>query len=1298
MRITRNTTSATRRIPALIVLGILMTLAAALSLIGAVPTAAPAAVSAAVPAQATVDYDSDNDNLIEISGHAQLHAVNYDLDGNGAPTSGGATAYSTAFPNAASNMGCASTCIGYELTADIDLDTDGDGNIGSDTDDAYNNAGAGWDPIGDFNNRYTGVFHGNGFTITNLYINRATVSYQGLFSLIGIGARVEALNITAANVTGNNYVGVLASYNIGEVIAVHTAGSVTANSGSYAGGIVANQTAAGSIHSSHSSASVTGQANVGGLVGYASAGTSADIINSYSTGVVTRSSGTATTIGGLIGAVATGFAASASYYDSTTSGCVSGGTAGCTTSAGGMGVSARTTAQLQAPVGYTGIYAAYNANIDGITGADDPWYFGTTSQYPVLKYGKTDYDIDNDRYIEVSNLAQLDAIRHDRTGDGNPASGGAAAYNAAFPLRFAGAGGRMGCPNSGCTGYELTQSLDFDENGDGQITSADSTYWNGGAGWQPIASDTPTGQASRYQGDFNGNGFTINNMFINRAGDDIGLFGGIHSTTRIESLGVTNANITGQHFIGILVGASYGAIVACYTTGSVTSTIASNNINDTGGMVGLLRNAGASIHSSYSTASVSATDYAGGLVGRAIDSAITNSYSTGRVTRTSGTGPYIGGLIGYGSGNTITATYYDTDTSGCVTGGSAGCTTSSGGTPKTTAELQNPTGYTGIYSAWSANLDGVAGDDAPWDFGTTSDYPTLVYHIEVDYDLDNDGLIEVSNLHQLNAMRYDRNGNGVNEASGAYSVSASDWAIYSSAFPRRVAGMGCLHGCGGYELAADLDFDSDGDGDVDANDHGGAFWDGGAGWQSIGTIGSSSAWRTTFRGNGHIINNLFINRTTGDQGLFGATWGNGNIYSVGVTNADITATTYVGIITATNNGDIVGVYTTGKVTGTQFVGGIAGVNEDDIKSSYSTAQVTGLERVGGLVGQINQSGPRIFNSYSTGRVVRASGGNSALVGGLVGRLHGSATTGNTVNSYWDTSTSGCPATGNTAGADGCITSRGGTGKTTRELQTVTGFTGIYANWNTQPGNAWTFGNKMQYPMLTYAAFSTDPQGGQAMGMSDNGSIPVVGERVGVCLTPDDFPDRAIVDGETYYVGWVWERSADGADWTAAVPLNSMGMPSGDPPAYNDPPTYEYSPTTDDVGSYLRARMELSDGSTAYTRNLGGRVAAPTASGAADGGTIQFVRNHVAPLTGYEIVVSDPFPEGAVDMRVGWQRCPNNDSVYTDCVYIPDVWWIRYTPTAEDVGSYLRMYVYYETSGGAWTRRTTPLTSSVVARP
>ena len=1284
MKITRTTT--TRRIPALIALGILMTLAAALSLIGAVPSAAPAAVSAAVPAQASVDYDSDNDNLIEIAGHAQLNAIRYDLDGNGSPTSGaGATAYNTAFPNAASGMGCAATCIGYELTDDINLDTDGNGSWT--TADTYWNGGAGWNPIGGFSTseRYTAVLNGNGFAITNLFISLASDTEPvGLFMFVGLGARVESLRVTTVGtgVTGNNNVGILAGYNVGEIVAVSTTGSVTA-SGSYAGGLFGQQTANGTIHSSHSSASVTGQANVGGLVGFASAGTSASITNSYSTGAVTRSSGTATTIGGLVGAIQTGFTASASYFDSTTSGCASGGTAGCTTSAAGT---TQTTSALQTPVGYTGIYAAYNANLDGVTGADDPWYFGTTSQYPVLKYGKIDYDLDNDRYIEVSNLAQLDAIRHDFTGDGNPTN--AAAYNAAFPLRFTAAGGRMGCPSAGCTGYELTANLDFDENGDGQITSADSTYWNGGAGWAPIASDTPSVQASRYQGDFNGNGYTINNLFINRGnGSDVGLFGGTHYNSRIESLGVTNANVRGQNYVGILVGALYGEIVACYTTGAVTGTGTgqSPNLGHVAGIAGWAGHSSndALVSSSYSHASVDGRNAVGGLVGYGNNITITNSYATGAVTKIDGPSTAVSGLLGWLVNGSVTTSYCDTDT-----GGQSRCGTRTsqalpvpGAIGKTTAELKNPTGYTGIYSTWNANLDGVAGGDAPWAFGTSSDYPTLEYHLTVDYDEDNDNLIDVSNLHQLDAMRHDRNGNGANEASGQYSVSASDWANHISAFPRRVAGMGCPATCGGYELVADLDFDSDGDGDVDANDHDGAFWNSGGGWNPIGAIGSTSAWRTTFRGNGHTINNLYINRpSTLNQAMFAHLWTEGRVESLGITNADVTGGDRTAILVRTNNGTIVGCYVTGKVTGGEYVGSLVARLERVVQSSYSTAQVSGTDKVGGLVGHINLASPRIYNSYSTGRVVRTSG-TSTAIGGLVGALGGSASAANTVNSYWDTSTSGCVA----GGSDGCTRSFGGTGKTTRELQTVTGFSGIYANWNTQPGNAWTFGNNMQYPMLTYQGMNTDPQGGQAMGIADNWNAPVVGERINVGLTPDEKPNRGAVPGETYLEAWVWERSADGIVWTV-IPGAGDG---------NNPPTYEYTPVTADVGNYIRARVKLTDGSFATTRALGGRVTA--ASGAAEGAEIPFIRGHTAPYVGLEIIASNPLPAGAVDSRVGWQRC-QSDTAPFNCKNIPHIWWTRYTPTAADVGSYLRVYAYYETADGTWTRRATSFTWAVVAAP
>ena len=79
-----------------------------------------------------------------------------------------------------------------------------------------------------------------------------------------------------------------------------------------------------------------------------------------------------------------------------------------------------------------------------------------------------------------------------------------------------------------------------------------------------------------------------------------------------------------------------------------------------------------------------------------------------------------------------------------------------------------------------------------------------------------------------------------------------------------------------------------------------------------------------------------------------------------------------------------------------------------------------------------------------------------------------------------------------------------------------------------------------------------------------------------------------------------------------------------------------------------------------------------------------------------IIANDPRPSGAVDSRFMWQRCDNSDTTYTDCEYIPRVWWTNYTPVAADVGNYLRMYVYYETSAGVWTRHASAFTGQVAA--
>ena len=1233
------------------------------------------------------DYDLDNDRLIDISTHAQLNAVRWDVDGDGDPVSGNASDYNTAFPlrvtGAAGRMGCPSAgCNGYELTADIDLDTNGDGSHTST--DAYYNSGAGWTPIGDDgSNRYAATFKGNGYVVDNLFINRTSNNNNlGLFASVHNDGRIESLGVTNASVStgtaGGNYNGILAGNNYGEIVACYTTGSITSRNfvGGLAGFSNAEANTTATITSSYSTASVNADSasqNVGGLVGRVNqgAGATSTIVNSYSTGAV--SSG-----GGLVGSN-NGGSATASYWDNETS--------GRSTSALGTG---QTTTALQTPTGYTGIYSAWNVNLDGVTGNDNPWDFGTASQYPALRYGghalykqgggRGSYDTDNDGYIDITTLAQFNAIRYDLGGVGTPTAGaGATAYDAAFPGRDPRSASRMGCPSGTCAGYELLASLSFDSDNDNDVDANDhgGAYWDSGAGWTPIGTDS-----ARYTGDFKGNGFTIDRLLINRSGataDYQGLFGAISGASRIETLGVTNADVTAVNRVGILVGDNQGAVVACYTAGSVSGSAY------VGGLVGSLTG---SITTSYSLASASGASITGGLVGNKWgNGSITNSYSIGLVRRTgSGSATTIGGLAGGSSAGTgaVTASYYDSTTSGCASGGSNGCTTSAAGTAQTTAELQGPTDYTGIYAAWNANLDGVTGNDDPWDFGTSSQYPILVYHLTNDYDEDNDGYIDIANLAQLDAVRHDLNGNG-----------DATVAAYAAAFPRRATAaserMGCPSGtCTGYELVASLDFDTNGDGSVTVT--GDTYWNGGNGWNPIST------YTSRFKGNGHTINNLFISRaSTNNVGLFGETnWA--RIETLGVTNANVRGGNDTGILIGDmNRGAVVACYTTGRLQGNDQSGGLVGyARNQSINTTYSTAYVIGSNYVGGLVGfGFNSS---ITNSYSTGRVAPAN--NS---GGFLG-ASGSQSTQS--NNYWDTSASGRSGGIGWVATGGALpgSSGGVTGKTTRELQTVTGYTGIYSAWNVDLDNddndadattgrddPWAFGNNMQYPMLDYDGMSADPQGGQAMGIPDNWNAPVTGERVSVCLTPAEFPNRARVSGQSYYEGWVWEKSTNGDTWT---PVHEQSGNAVSPP----PPTYEYSPVAADVGSYLRARMKLSDGSTAYTRTLGGRVSATTTAAAGDG--ISFVSGHAAPRVGTQITAADPLPSGAVDSRVGWQRCPSTTTApHSDCTAIlaaPGHWWIRYTPTAADVGFYLRMYAYYETGDGTWTRRVTPLTTAVVA--
>ena len=106
---------------------------------------------------------------------------------------------------------------------------------------------------------------------------------------------------------------------------------------------------------------------------------------------------------------------------------------------------------------------------------------------------------------------------------------------------------------------------------------------------------------------------------------------------------------------------------------------------------------------------------------------VNQSYAYGSVTSTTNNYTLVGGLVGDRAtfDGAVNNSYYDSTTSGrSDTGKGAG---------HPTADLQSPLAYAGtIYSTWDVNVDGVSGNDDPWDFGTASQYPAL----QVDFNDD----------------------------------------------------------------------------------------------------------------------------------------------------------------------------------------------------------------------------------------------------------------------------------------------------------------------------------------------------------------------------------------------------------------------------------------------------------------------------------------------------------------------------------------------------------------------------------
>ena len=503
--------------------------------------------------ESPVDYDLDNDGLIEIGDQAQLSAVRYDLNGDGvadnADNEANRKAYAGAFPYIMQDMcradftetaveGDPGPCTGYELSNDIALS-------GS------------WAPIGgnlhyeEFFNppEYRATFDGNGLAVSGLRINLGDRKYVGLFGATGseavirdlglenvsVSARAESgalagLNhgtITGAwvtgSVSGNAHVGGLAGSNRGTVERSYSKAQVKGTTARDSGGeqLSAVRTAGlvglnyGTVRNTYAAGEVTGDGHVAGLVGWNNGG--GRVENSYAAGRVASLRGFPST-GGLVG-WQTG-AVSNSYWDTETTGQRDGAGQGDVPANSG-----KTTADLQKPTGASGIYAAWNGtydveNNDGTTSTFTIWNFGTVFDYPCLRdvgdcgavpatapqrEAAVDYDADGDGLIEIRNQAQLNAIRWDMDGDAKPDDGSFAGdYAAAFPriIEDMCAGNpdpamtRPGDPGAGCNGYELMKDISL--SGTFKPLGVDGfSYFTSDAGGQRLRDPQPAGQPAR---------------------------------------------------------------------------------------------------------------------------------------------------------------------------------------------------------------------------------------------------------------------------------------------------------------------------------------------------------------------------------------------------------------------------------------------------------------------------------------------------------------------------------------------------------------------------------------------------------------------------------------------------------------------------------------------------------------------------------------------------------------------------------------------------------------------------------
>ncbi|MBI9031913.1 hypothetical protein JEZ13_07935 [bacterium] len=454
-----------------------------------------------------------------------------------------------------------------------------------DASDTYNwNEGEGFLPIGNGIQSFTGTYNGNRYAILNLYINRPSSNFIGLFGSTDL-ATLEKIVLSDANITGNSSVSFLAGISdstsvsecstsgnlkgyssfVGGIMGLNISSYVTCslNNGTIesddfgTGGIVGGNFA-GHIANCYNWGEINGTTKTGGIVGYTNNGS---ITNCYSIGIVTGSTET----GGIVGINANVTSISGCFWDTQSSNIL--------LSDGGIG---KTSDEMK--VYQTYIEAGWDFEEEEENGDSDYWGINPffNSGYPFLAW---------EGYAHITTI-------------GEGTSQAPYQINSIHHLWWL-------SQNKSIWDKHFIQTADIYFNEIYSYLTAQNESF------------TPIGSNSQpFSGHYDGNNRTLFNLDIHyQSEQNVGLFGYV-ANSLITNLNLINATIYTDFDGGILIGkAENSQVQNC----NVVGTIYGYKI---GGLIGYANNTVVEYCSFSGT--VSGSCQSGGIVGRCINSSSFN--------------------------------------------------------------------------------------------------------------------------------------------------------------------------------------------------------------------------------------------------------------------------------------------------------------------------------------------------------------------------------------------------------------------------------------------------------------------------------------------------------------------------------------------------------------------------------------------------------------------------------------------------------------------------------------------------